>query len=488
MSSMLLRPTLWILPALAAAIIACGGDKAPTQPAAPASKLAFTVPPTNAAGAQLITPPVQVTVQDASGNTVTSATDAVTLALGANPGAGTLSGTLTVAAVQGIATFNNLRIDRPGSGYTLAASAGGLSGATSAPFAVTLTFATVSAGIRHTCGLTVTGAAYCWGENIVGQLGDGTTTDRLTPVLLSGDVTFASVSASGQFTCGVTAAGAAYCWGANFGGQLGDGTTTSRSTPGLVAGGVTFAVVDAGWSHTCGLTAAGAAYCWGENFLGQLGDGTTTDRLTPVLLVGGVSFTAVRAGDYHTCGVTAAGAAYCWGNNSDGELGDETTTSRSTPGLVAGGVSFATVSAAGQDHTCGLTTAGSVYCWGYNGFGELGDGTTTSRTSPVLVVGGVTFAAVSARGGVYTCGVTAAGAAYCWGDNGDGKLGDGTTTSRTSPVLVSGGVTFAAVRANEYHTCGVTAAGAAYCWGQNGSGQLGDGTTINRLTPVRVVQ
>src|SRR6266480_2853080 len=388
MRSMLLRPTLWILPALAAAIIACGGDKAPTQPAAPASKLAFTVPPTNAAGAQLITPPLQVTVQDASGNTVTSATDAVTLALGANPGAGTLSGTLTVAAVQGIATFNNLRIDRPGSGYTLAASAGGLSGATSAPFAVTLTFATVSAGIRHTCGLTVTGAAYCWGENIVGQLGDG----------------------------------------------------------------------------------------------------TTTDRLTPVLLVGGVSFTAVRAGDYHTCGVTAAGAAYCWGNNSDGELGDETTTSRSTPGLVAGGVSFATVSAAGQDHTCGLTTAGSAYCWGYNGFGELGDGTTTSRTSPVLVVGGVTFAAVSARGGVYTCGVTAAGAAYCWGDNGDGKLGDGTTTSRTSPVLVSGGVTFAAVRANEYHTCGVTAAGAAYCWGQNGSGQLGDGTTIDRLTPVRVVQ
>src|SRR6266480_3330669 len=438
MSSMLLRPTLWILPALAAAIIACGGDKAPTQPAAPASKLAFTVPPTNAAGAQLITPPLQVTVQDASGNTVTSATDAVTLALGANPGAGTLSGTLTVAAVQGIATFNNLRIDRPGSGYTLAASAGGLSGATSAPFAVTLTFATVSAGIRHTCGLTVTGSAYCWGENIVGQLGDGTTTDRLTPVLLSGDVTFASVSASGQFTCGVTA--------------------------------------------------AGAAYCWGENFRGQLGDGTTTDRLTPVLLVGGVSFTAVRAGDYHTCGVTAAGAAYCWGNNSDGELGDETTTSRSTPGLVAGGVSFATVSAAGQDHTCGLTTAGSAYCWGYNGFGELGDGTTTSRTSPVLVVGGVTFAAVSARGGVYTCGVTAAGAAYCWGDNGDGKLGDGTTTSRTSPVLVSGGVTFAAVRANEYHTCGVTAAGAAYCWGQNGSGQLGDGTTIDRLTPVRVVQ
>src|SRR5437667_131975 len=252
MSSMLLRPTLWTLPALAAGIIGCGGETGPTQPAAP-TKLVFTVHPTNAAGAQLITPPVQIAVQDASGNTVTAATDAVTVALGANPGAGTLSGTLTVAAIQGIATFSNLRIDRPGSGYTLVASAGGLSGATSAPFAVTLTFATVSAGIRHTYGLAVTGDAYCWGENIVGQLGDGTATGRLTRGPLVGRGTFAAVSAGDYHTCGVTAACAAYCWGNNGDGELGDETTTSRSTPGLVAGGVSFATVSAaGQDHTCG--------------------------------------------------------------------------------------------------------------------------------------------------------------------------------------------------------------------------------------------
>src|SRR5437762_1973131 len=211
-------------------IVACGGDAGPTQPAA-ATKLVFTVSPTNAAGAQPIAPAVQVAVQDASGNTVTSASATVTVALGANPGAGTLSGTLTVAATQGIATFSNLRIDRPGSGYTLVASAGGLSGATSVPLAVTLTFTAMSAGYTHSCGVTAAGAAYCWGYNEYGALGDGTATDRSSPVLVAGGVTFATVSAGGLHTCGVTAAGAAHCWGENGTGQLGDGGTIRRLTP-----------------------------------------------------------------------------------------------------------------------------------------------------------------------------------------------------------------------------------------------------------------
>src|SRR2546427_16367 len=210
-------------------IVACGSDKGPTQPAA-ATKLVFTVHPTNAAGAQLITPPVQIAVQDASGNTVTAATDAVTVALGANPGAGTLSGTLTVAAIHGIATFSNLRIDRPGSGYTLAASAGGLSGATSVPFAVTLTFTAVSADGLYTCGLAAAGAAYCWGYNEYGALGDGTTTNRLTPGLVAGGVSFTAVSASARrpSTCGRAAAGAPSCWGTKRSRPLGHTTAPDR--------------------------------------------------------------------------------------------------------------------------------------------------------------------------------------------------------------------------------------------------------------------
>ena len=338
MRGMLCRHLLWTLPAaLAAGILGCEQAR-PTQPSGAASKLAFTGQPTNVAAAQPITPAVQVAVQDAVGNTVPAATNAVTVALGSNPSGGTLGGTMTVNAAQGIATFADLRIDRPGSGYTLFASAAGLSGATSTPFAVTLTFAAVTASGLHTCGLTiVTGAAYCWGGNGSGQLGDGTKTNQLTPVLVQAPagVSFAAVTAGAAHTCGVTAAGAAYCWGDNGFGQLGDGTTTSQSSPVLVQAppGVSFAAVTGGVAHTCGVTAAGIAYCWGRNLEGQLGDGTTMNRLTPVPVQApaGVSFAAVTAGAVHTCGVTAAGTAYCWGRNVEGQLGDGTTTDRLTP-------------------------------------------------------------------------------------------------------------------------------------------------------------
>ena len=237
---------------------------------------------------------------------------------------------------------------------------------------------------------------------------------------------FTAVSAGNFHTCGVTAKGTAYCWGY---GQLGDGTTTGRSSPVLVAGGVRFAGVSAGDSNACGVTAVGAAYCWGNNNAGQLGDGTMIPRLKPVLVAGGVSFKAVSAGFGHTCGVTAKGTAYCWGYNGEGELGDGTTTDRWTPVLVAGGSGFKVLSAGGL-HTCGVTD-GTAYCWGFNGggcvivlcaYGQLGDGTTTDRWVPTSVAGRPPFIAVSA-GTYHTCGVTAVGAVYCWGYNDAGRLG-----------------------------------------------------------------
>src|SRR3989449_1133367 len=206
-------------------------------PAAPA-KAAFTVQPSATGVAQPITPAVQVAIQDAFANTVTSATNAVTLAIATNPGSGTLAGTKTVNAVGGIATFSGLSIDKAGTDYTLAATSVMLAGATSAAFDVTLPlmFAAVNAGGYHTCGVTTAGAAYCWGANDAGQLGDATLTDHTSPVVVGGGLTFTAVSAGLAHNCGVTTAGAAYCWGYNGTGQLGDGTTTNQTRPGAVLG------------------------------------------------------------------------------------------------------------------------------------------------------------------------------------------------------------------------------------------------------------
>src|SRR5438309_1063966 len=176
----------------------------------------------------------------------------------------------------------------------------------------------------------------------------------------SDSLKFTAVSASGEFACGLTVAGAAYCWGANYSGNLGDGTTTTRTSPVRVTGGLSFASVSAG-SHTCGLSAEGVAYCWGGNKFGQLGDGTTSDRSSPVRVTGGMTFVALTV-SIHTCGIAKEGAAYCWGPNGGGMLGDGTAIDRSRPTPVRADKRFTAVSA-GTGMTCGITLAGALDCW-----------------------------------------------------------------------------------------------------------------------------
>ena len=374
---------------------------------------------------------------------------------------------------------------------------------TKLPVTTGLTFAQVSAGAYGACAVTTAGAAYCWGINAYGALGNGMASGPQlcdngngcspTPVAVSGGHTFTTVSAGTFATCGVTTAGVAYCWGYNLAGELGNGTTTDSPTPVAVSGGHTWRAVSAtGPYNTCGVTTAGAAYCWGANG-GQLGNGTTTGpencpqygdcSTIPVAVSGGLTFAAVSAGSGETCGVTSAGAAYCWGFNSEGELGNGTFTSSSVPVAVSGGLTFAAVSA-GWGYACGVTTAGAAYCWGVGGYGQLGTGSNTSSATPVAVSGGRSWAAVSA-GAYSTCGVTTAGDAYCWGLDAYGEIGDGVSTGGPynaryypSPVPVSGGLNFATVSAGHlYNTCGVTSAGAAYCWGWAAYGGLGNGIT-----------
>jgi alpha-tubulin suppressor-like RCC1 family protein len=199
-----------------------------------------------------------------------------------------------------------------------------------------LTFQQVQTGALHACGITTTNVAYCWGFNQYGRLGDSTNVTRARPTrVAAGSLRFRQIDAGGDHTCAVTTTDRAYCWGNGKGGALGIGKAIVSFWPRAVSGGLSFRRVTTGWGHTCGETPGSLAYCWGDNFQGELGDGTMTARLKPVRVTGGLSFAQVSAGSNYTCGKTAANVAYCWGDNTLGAVGDGTwQNTRTRPTLV----------------------------------------------------------------------------------------------------------------------------------------------------------
>ncbi|NDK29323.1 DUF11 domain-containing protein [Streptomyces sp. TR1341] len=341
-----------------------------------------------------------------------------------------------------------------------------------------------------------TDLALAWGLNDAGQLGDGTTTNRTLPVEvhLPADTQLTAFAAADDHSLALTSDGRVLAWGQGSYGQLGDGTATSSTTPVAVhlPEGVTVTAIAAGLYYSLALTSDGRVLAWGYNTSGQLGDGSTaTWRYTPVPVHLPESVTAIGAGQATSYAVTSDGRVLAWGWNGYGQVGDGTTTNRNIPVAVHLPEGVAITAVDSRDATAlALTSDGRVLAWGLNSSGQVGDGTTTSpRTTPVPVhlPEGVTVTAI-ASGWVSSYALTSDGRVLAWGGNQEGELGNGTFTSSTTPVQVDlpEGVTITAIDSGLRHALALTADGHVLAWGQNSYGQLGDGTTTNRNTPVEV--
>jgi alpha-tubulin suppressor-like RCC1 family protein len=367
-----------------------------------------------------------------------------------------------------------------------------------------LSFWQVSGGADASCGIAADSTAWCWGENDHGELGTGSFTGpgqcpsaigpfacSTTPVrVATGTRKFRSIAVGYLHACAVTTDYHVWCWGYNGYGQLGAGAASAQSAvPLAVAGGRRFRQVDAGGFHTCGTTYPDdRIFCWGDNESGQLGDGTRTSRSVPVATLGGLTSRRVAAGQDHSCAVTSTDVAYCWGWNAAGQLGDSTRTPRTRPVKVVGGHAFRQIDA-GSYHTCAVTTGARPFCWGSGRNGQIGDGKTHLSLWPRAVLGGLSVGRVT-TGLYHTCAETLTKRAYCWGDNTYGQIGNGQQAAGSmvlTPVAVVGGLSVGQMSAGTWQTCAKTTSGKGYCWGYDAAGQLGDGRSgTDAASPVPV--
>jgi alpha-tubulin suppressor-like RCC1 family protein len=355
----------------------------------------------------------------------------------------------------------------------------------------------IAMGGDHGCAVRSSGQAVCWGAGGNGRLGNNGTANSAYPVAVSGSADYTEISAGYQSTCAMRAGGAINCWGSNSQGQVGEGTLIDRTSPTPNDHGSGFIAVDGGDRMACGVTSPdGSVYCWGSGSNGGLGNGATDDTWSPVKVSGIANAIDVAAGRFEACAVLSSGKVNCWGYGCEGQMGNGAMNCSNNTPVEVSSLTSATQIAGGYRHFCALTSDETVFCWGWNSSGQLGDNSSSNRSTPVQVkgvggAGNLTGVVAVGAGGWHSCAVRSDGTVVCWGVNDHGECGDNTTfTPRSTPVTVLGtdgksslnGIKSGkgAIDGGWDHSCAVAADGKAYCWGRNANGQLGNNST----TPV----
>ncbi len=354
----------------------------------------------------------------------------------------------------------------------------------------------ISSGYTHSCALRAGGGIACWGSNVYGELGDGTSTMRTRPVSVSGIGDAIYVSAGYGFTCAIRQDQSVLCWGSNTCGELGlPASTVETGVPTLVPGVSGAVEIHGGNCHNCARLSSGSVYCWGKNANGQIGNGVMMPGAElPARVMNLANAASVNVGFNHSCALRSNGAVSCWGDNASRQLGDGTETARAVPTPVIGLADLtdttmrATALAAGLDFSCIIIGSGAR-CWGVNGSGQLGLplGTMWDGAAPTFVpgTGGATVLAVGAPS-CFGCVLGAGGVVSCWGCNGDGQLANSSTMASSTAAPAMGLPPAAAIALGETHACALTASGAVWCWGGNASGQLGIGSGLPTSPPAQV--
>lgn len=343
-------------------------------------------------------------------------------------------------------------------------------------------------GEFHSAILGADGRTWTWGTNTSGQLGNGTTTFQYLPDVLTGVSGITQLTAGTLHTAALKNDGTVWTWGASGSGELGRPVSPTPATlPGAIPGLSGILAIAAGHSHTFALRSDRTVAAWGYNQDFQLGDGTATLRSSPVTVTNLTNVSALDGGQFHSLALKQDGTVWAWGRNTSGQVGDGSFVNRATAVQATSLGTSVTAIAAGSTHSLAIKNDGTVWAWGLNSSGQLGDGTTTNRNVPVQVTALTGPVIAIAAGEFHSLALKADGTVWAWGFNGNGRLGDGTTTNRLSPVQVKGLTGIVSVGTGRGHSFAMRVDGTLFAWGPNASAQLGDKTAVDRTSPVQVV-